>query len=115
MHNVVQHGPLRQAWSVWTSKWKGQPNVTHVGRFDSIAGFWAYFNNAQPSQLADKCYLHVFKDGIAPMWDDPHHASGGHFKLTARTQTSSLSVWQTLMLMLIGEQLPSHEKVRSSP
>lgn len=56
--------------------------------------------------LADKSYLHIFKDGIAPLWEDPQNVNGGHFKLTALTVPSSLKMWQTIVLHMIGGLMP---------
>ena len=103
--------PLQTTWSVWTSKWKGKSRLTHIANFHTLPGFWDVFEDAPPSQLADKYYLHVFRQGISPMWEDPKNADGGHFKLTAQTKESSIPLWQTLTLAMIGEQPPLSQQV----
>lgn len=99
--------PLQHTWSMWTSKWKGKPNMQFLSQFDTIQSFWTNFKLTPPTELADKSYLHIFKNGVAPMWEDPQNVNGGHFKLTASTQESSLAMWQSIVLNMIGEQCPS--------
>jgi len=108
MVSINNEIPLSSTWTLWTSKWKGKPNVQYLSRFDSIQSFWQNFREYSPESLADKSYLHIFKDGMAPLWEDPHNVNGGHFKLTAIVPEGSLVMWQSIVLNMIGEQFPTN-------
>ena len=82
-----------------------------VGHFDTIEGFWWSYHNHPTSQLPEQQYLHIFKMGIQPMWEDPMNMHGGHFKITARTTESAASLWEVLALNMISEQLPTSRHV----
>ena len=103
--------PLQHLWCIWTSRWKGQTTLTCLAQFDTIQGFWLSYHSNPTSQLPDKQHLHIFKNGIKPMWEDPMNIHGGHFKLTAKTTESAASLWQTLTLSMIGELLPTNRHV----
>jgi len=108
MVSINNEIPLSSTWTLWTSKWKGKPNVQYLSRFDSIQSFWQNFREYSPESLADKSYLHIFKDGMAPLWEDPQNVNGGHFKLTAIVPEGSLVMWQSIVLNMIGEQFPTN-------
>ena len=115
---ALPHGPgpqitLQTTWSMWTSQWKGKPKVSKICDFDTMQGFCDCLNDASPARLADKCYLHIFKQGVTPMWEDPSNAEGGHFKLTTKNQKSSIALWQVLTRAMIEEQFPTHLQVRA--
>jgi hypothetical protein len=103
--------PLSQSWCMWTSKWKGKPNLQFLTRFDTVQSFWMNFNSTPPTSLPDKAYLHIFREGISPLWEDPHNVAGGHFKLTTHSQESSLRMWQSIVLHLIGGMLPTGQRI----
>lgn len=114
MGSVDNQIPLSSTWTIWTSKWKGKPNVQFLSRFDTVQTFWSNFKEYKPESLADKSYLHIFKDGIAPLWEDPQNVNGGHFKLTAITPESSLVMWQSIVLNMIGEQFPMNHCINGA-
>jgi len=114
MASVDNQIPLSTTWTLWTSKWKGKPNVQYLNRFDTIQTFWQNFKEYSPENLADKSYLHIFKDGVAPLWEDPQNVNGGHFKLTAITPESSMVMWQSIVLNMIGEQFTTSSYINGA-
>lgn len=82
--------------------------MQYLSRFDTVQSFWTKFQEYPPVSLADKSYLHIFKDGVAPLWEDPQNVNGGHFKLTAVASEGSLAMWQSIVLHMIGEQFPNN-------
>eukprot|EP00667_Euglena_gracilis_P030473 EG_transcript_42173 len=96
---------------MWSSKWKGKPNVQYLSRFDTVQTFWKNFKEHSPTTIPDKSYLHIFKEGVAPLWEDPQNVNGGHFKLTTNTAESSLRMWQTIVLNIIGGLFPTENCV----
>eukprot|EP00667_Euglena_gracilis_P012484 EG_transcript_12824 len=96
---------------MWVSQWKVRSAVCYLSKFDSVQAFWAEFNRKPVTELADKQHLHIFQEGVAPLWEDPMNEDGGHFKLSARTLESAAALWQTLTLLTIGEQWPDEVHV----
>ena len=76
-----------------------------------LQAFWDLLPNHSVSELPDKTCLHVFKDDIQPLWEDPKNLCGGHFKITAKTQPHSESMWLDVVMNLLGEQFPHRELV----
>eukprot|EP00667_Euglena_gracilis_P015298 EG_transcript_15906 len=97
---------LHQPWSMWSGKWKGSAQMQFLARFNSVMSFWSVFAQHPPDSLADQSHLHVFKYGVAPIWEDPNNASGGYFKVTATSAEASYVMWRLLVLNMIGEQYP---------
>jgi len=91
---------------MWAGKWKGKAKMKFLGQFDTVQTFWSLFSCHPPDSLTDQSHLHVFKTGVAPIWEDPHNASGGYIKITAATPAVSYKMWHLLVLNMIGEQFP---------
>lgn len=106
--------PLENTWSVWKSKWKGTPDLQQHGEFSDVRGFWTEFNQCMASTPPDKSYLHIMKEGIAPMWEDPNNSSGGHFKLIAVTQETSWHIWEAIVLRVIGALFPDNNVINGA-
>ena len=66
--------------------------------------FWELFAKHRFSDMPDRTSIHVFKDDIQPLWEDPKNLCGGHFKLIAKSQHTTESAWLDVVLNLIGEQ-----------
>eukprot|EP00667_Euglena_gracilis_P005470 EG_transcript_5504 len=105
---------LENVWTFWTSNMRGDPDVKFISQFSCIQEFWDQFRAKPVNSLPDKTYLHVFKDGIKPLWEDPRNYPGGHFKLTARSQQQSENMWLTVLLNMLGEQFPHSELVNGA-
>eukprot|EP00667_Euglena_gracilis_P013386 EG_transcript_13797 len=105
---------LENTWTFWTSNMRGDPDVKCISQFSCIQEFWDQFRAKPVNTLPDKTYLHVFKDGIKPLWEDPKNYPGGHFKLTARSKQQSEDMWLTVLLNMLGEQFPHSELVNGA-
>jgi|Transcript_111814 hypothetical protein len=106
--------PLENTWTVWKSKWKGTPDLQQHGDFSDVRGFWTEFNRCMASTPPDKSYLHIMKEGIAPMWEDPNNSTGGHFKIIAVTQETSWYVWEAIVLRMIGALFPDNNLINGA-
>lgn len=83
--------PLQYRWTLWYdnsaaarknrfASW--DENLTKLMTFGTVEEFWALFNNIlEPSHLAASSNYHLFKDGIAPKWEDPANSEGGKWVL----------------------------------
>eukprot|EP00668_Euglena_longa_P010616 GGOE01012854.1.p1 GENE.GGOE01012854.1~~GGOE01012854.1.p1 ORF type:complete len:360 (+),score=32.95 GGOE01012854.1:64-1143(+) len=105
---------LENTWTFWTSNMRGDPDVKFISQFSCIQEFWYQFRARSVNSIPDKTYLHVFKDGIKPLWEDPKNFPGGHFKLTARSKQQSENMWLSVLLNMLGEQFPHSELVNGA-
>jgi len=109
--SVTKH-PLCHAWCLWallrdqstTDDWHGSQML--VGEFDTVEGFWRYFNNIKrPSKLGTVDFS-MFKKDIAPAWEDETCKNGGRWiaKLESKTRSEDFDgLWLNLVLTVIGE------------
>ncbi|KAF2077506.1 hypothetical protein CYY_001205 [Polysphondylium violaceum] len=82
-----------------------QSHIKNLGSFNSIQGFWGYWNNiVDPCLFPDGGNLRLFKKGIAPAWEDPANSSGGKWTFSCYKDQSQQIALKTI-LSLIGEQL----------
>mmetsp|Transcript_7827 Transcript_7827/g.12522 ORF Transcript_7827/g.12522 Transcript_7827/m.12522 type:complete len:225 (-) Transcript_7827:151-825(-) len=88
-------------------------NLRQIGKFNSVEGFWRIFNNLdKPSKMEVSANLHIFKEGIKPMWEDPINKKGGKLVISVRAQDKGVldKYWEDLVLALVGETLdPGNE------
>lgn len=63
-----------------------------VVTMNSVEEFWGTYNNiVPPSQLPTKANYYLFKDGIAPAWEDPQNKNGGKWEIqVAREKSKSI-------------------------
>jgi len=83
--------PLQYRWTLWYdnsaaarknrfASW--DENLTKLMTFGTVEEFWALFNNIlEPSHLAPSSNYHLFKEGIAPKWEDAANSEGGKWVL----------------------------------
>lgn len=57
----------------------------------------------RPNQLSENSYLYFFKDGIRPVWQDPHNKNGGSFVLRFEKDKCN-RVWEEMLLSYIGSE-----------
>ena len=122
--------PLNSGWSIWEHRKQGNKmtsdaaylsGIARVADFRTVQGFWQYWNQlplpsefftnekGQKRTFEDRALegLSVFREGIAPTWEDPMNADGGEFFI--RSSGSQLSVrqldefWEQTVLAMIGE------------
>eukprot|EP00667_Euglena_gracilis_P013487 EG_transcript_13934 len=59
-----------------------------------------------PSVIPNGGSLHVFREGVEPLYDHPANASGGHFKMQATSVQAAKGVWAQLTELLLADRLP---------
>jgi len=111
---VSEGHKLAHDWTFWTSSMRGAPEFNCHEQFNSIEAFWELFPKHRFSDLTDRTSLHVFKDDIQPIWEDAKNLNGGHFKITARTQERTESLWLEVVLNLIGQHFPYRDFVNGA-
>ncbi|XP_076064739.1 eukaryotic translation initiation factor 4E type 2-like isoform X3 [Oratosquilla oratoria] len=113
----VEVGPsehrLQYTYSLWYSRrapgkqattQNYDQNLKLMGRFASVEQFWSYYSHlVRPAELASHSDIHIFKDGIKPMWEDIANKNGGKWIVRLRKGLAS-RCWENLLLAMLGEQ-----------
>eukprot|EP00850_Spirogloea_muscicola_P004064 SM000017S02804 [mRNA] locus=s17:383626:385920:- [translate_table: standard] len=88
-----------------------EDSVRKIHDFSTVEGFWGcYCHLVRPAGLPPQTDLHLFKDGIKPLWEDAANHSGG--KWIARFRKGLVGrFWEELVLALVGDQLEQGESV----
>eukprot|EP01111_Echinosteliopsis_oligospora_P012941 TRINITY_DN4519_c0_g1_i1.p1 TRINITY_DN4519_c0_g1~~TRINITY_DN4519_c0_g1_i1.p1 ORF type:complete len:254 (+),score=74.16 TRINITY_DN4519_c0_g1_i1:470-1231(+) len=118
--NNFQKHPLQNAWCLWydnpmkrvsPSAWADQ--LKKITTFDTVEDFWRVYNHLKPaSALASGANYHLFKDGVAPKWEDPQNERGGCWVISLKGKKSSLDqTWLYAILSLIGETTDAPDEV----
>lgn len=55
--------------------------------------------------------LHLFAEGIKPMWEDPQCAPGGKWSIRFTPKTHTNKFWEDLALALIGDMFSDENEV----
>lgn len=75
-----------------------------IGRCGSVEQWWGlYCRLLRPSQLKPYRELHLFKDGIKPMWEDPSNSRGGKWVIRLRKNKIDRA-WENVCMAMLGEQ-----------
>ncbi|XP_042513523.1 eukaryotic translation initiation factor NCBP-like [Macadamia integrifolia] len=104
--------PLKHKFALWyTRRTPGvrsqayEDNIKKIVEFSTVEGFWVcYCHLARPSSLPSPTDLHLFKEGIRPLWEDAANCNGGKWIIRFRKVVSG-RFWEDLVLALVGDQL----------
>jgi len=79
-----------------------QAQIKKLAQFDTLENFWAIFQYLKkPDDIKQPIEFQLFKEGIAPMWEDEKNKNGGKIALKLRKEYSNL-VWEELVFAFIG-------------
>jgi translation initiation factor 4E len=126
----ISNNPLEYAYSFWFSKRPGKgsvaaisnpsnsnsninydANLRLVGTFNTVEKFWSYYTHMiRPHDLMGHADIHLFKDGIRPMWEDDHNKNGGKWIVRLKKGLAN-RCWENLILALLGEQFMVGEEI----
>jgi len=116
---------LEHQWNVWQlispadGKVSYKESTKKIATVRTIDEFWALHGQLpQPSELLEQRMVTAdgvqidaimfFKDGIAPQWEDPRNANGGHFQFQVRPALGGAQFdeyWNQLILGVVGGTL----------
>lgn len=125
--NQISNSPLEYAYSFWFSKRpsKGSnptntsnpaninydANLRLVGTFNSVEKFWSYYcHMTRPHDLMGHADIHMFKDGIRPLWEDDANKNGGKWIVRLKKGLAN-RCWENLILAILGEQFMVGEEI----
>ena len=84
--------------------------IKKLAQFDTLEGFWSIFQYLKkPDDFKQPIEFQLFKEGIAPMWEDENNKNGGRVALKLRKEFSNL-VWEELVFAFIGGYLANDVK-----
>lgn len=104
--------PLQYPYCFWYSKRPPgrtdpssfEKNIKVVSTFVSVEQFWkAYSHMRRPGDLNGHCDIHLFKQGIKPLWEDKANMNGGKWIVRLRKHFTS-RCWENLIMAMVGEQ-----------
>jgi len=111
---------LDRSYSIWfqtaqhtkkraKSEQQYEEGLQSIGTFNSVQGFWQYWNAIDLKKLPNFCTLSVFKHPIKPMWEDPHNKEGGQWVIRCGDRHQTSDFFTKLALSLIGGYFDCHE------
>jgi len=111
---------LQSSYCLWysrktTGSKQGQSsfdqNLKLIATFASCEQFWNIYSHlVRPGELSSHSDLHVFKDGIKPMWEDEANRYGGKWIVRLRKGLSQ-RCWENLLMAMLGEQFMVGEEI----
>ncbi|KAJ8486224.1 hypothetical protein OPV22_018709 [Ensete ventricosum] len=105
--------PLKHKFVFWytrrtpgvRSQTSYEDNIKKIVEFSTVEAFWVcYCHLARPTSLPSPTDLHLFKEGIRPLWEDAANCNGGKWILRFKKVVSG-RFWEDLILALVGDQL----------
>ncbi|RVX09665.1 Eukaryotic translation initiation factor NCBP [Vitis vinifera] len=73
-----------------------EDNIKKIVDFSTVEGFWiCYCHLARPSALPSPTDLHLFKEGIRPLWEDSANCNGGKWIIRFKKVVSG-RFWEDL-------------------
>lgn len=82
-----------------------EAGLSTIGTFATVQSFCRLYNwTKRPSKMGLNENLHLFKDGIMPMWEDPKNHNGGKWVLQVDVgkREEIDRFWTWLCLALVG-------------
>ena len=131
LNNITSNNPLEYAYSFWFSKRPGKgssgalasnassstsninydANLRLVGTFNTVEKFWSYYSHmTRPHDLIGHADIHLFKDGIRPLWEDDANKNGDKWIVRLKKGLAN-RCWENLILAILGEQFMVGEEI----
>jgi len=79
-------------------------NSSVLGKFDTVQGFWSYWNNINLSKLPPCSQIKLFKSAVSTNPDAPSNSGGGKWVIAFDRSQNISQIWLLCVLALIGEQ-----------
>ncbi|KAM3314353.1 hypothetical protein ACQJBY_033284 [Aegilops geniculata] len=115
--------PLRRKLVLWytrrtpgTRSQSYEDNIKKIVDFSTVESFWVcYCHLARPSSLPSPTDLHLFKEGVRPLWEDPANRNGGKWIIRFKKAVSG-RFWEDLVsnlfVLSLGCKIWSSYKLR---
>ena len=105
----VAANPLQHGWRLYyrppSSKNSDyEASIKSMWKFDTVEGLlWCYKHTYRPSKLDPVSDLHLFREGVRPVWEDDANKEGGKFTLRLKKGVAD-RYWEWLLLAIAGEK-----------
>lgn len=83
---------------------KYEDRLVHMTSIKDVKAFWSMFNNFDITTLQLRDSIHLFHQGIKPVWEDPRNVRGGSWTFRVPKE-KAVEFWKEICMMAIGEQL----------
>ena len=105
---------LQSTYCLWYSRKATKiisRNTSLVATFATVEQFWRIYSHlSRPNTLHSGAELHVFKEGIKPMWEDDANKQGGRWIVHLRKELAN-RCWENLLMAMLGEQFMVGEEI----
>ena len=86
-------------------------NIKLIATFGTVEKFWRIYSHlARPNSLKIATDLHVFKEGIKPLWEHDANKNGGRWLVHLRKGLAN-RCWENILLAMLGEQFMVGEEI----
>lgn len=113
-HHNQQNKPhaLAYEFALWITRRKSGSNVSQqydqnlkeVAHMATVEEFWSVFAFLKRPVDIGVSDIHLFRNGIKPMWEDEANKLGGKWAVRVRKGVTA-RMWEALCLNVIGDQL----------
>lgn len=69
-----------------------------------VKHFWELFNNFDITKMPLKDSVHLFHQGIKPVWEDPRNVKGGSWTFRVPKEKAP-QFWKEVCVMAVGDEL----------
>lgn len=100
---------LRRAWTFSLFKKSSRQEAYEkqmkvLGTVTTVEDFWSLYTHlVHADTIRESVDIHLFRDGIRPMWEDDANREGGKWILRLKKGLAS-RYWEDLLLAIVGEQ-----------
>jgi len=116
-----QHHALASGFTFWYLNKKAaaatadehayEEAIKKMATFRTVEEFWCVYSHLlRPNDLPSAINIHLFREGIRPMWEDPNNAQGGKLTLRIKKGLSS-RLWEDVLLCVIGDSFGLGEEI----
>ncbi|KAI9683858.1 MAG: hypothetical protein M1829_004192 [Trizodia sp. TS-e1964] len=104
-HDRNQPPPLSSSPAPTASAKAYEDSVLKLGEpIHDIRKFWEIYNNTPLELLKMRDSIHLFKDTVKPVWEDPRNVRGGSWTFRVAKDLAP-EFWRDILLFAIGEKL----------
>ncbi|KAF2398673.1 translation initiation factor eIF4e [Trichodelitschia bisporula] len=107
--------PLVHGWDFWhdrqnrkagseASTTRYEDRLVKLHSITDVKHFWELYNNFDLSDLPLRDSVHLFKQGVKPLWEDARNVRGGAWTFRVPKERAG-EFWQHVSLLAIGEKL----------
>ena len=86
-------------------------NMRLVATFTTVEQFWKIYSHMlRPNSLHSHADLHVFKEGIKPLWEHDANKKGGRWLVHIKKELAN-RCWENILMAMLGEQFMVGEEI----